>query len=96
MERVFGLKPFKHRRTHINPKMVEGNVPLLRSKADEGQRLSGCGLVPFGVGGERNGECDHPVADSLLKARRQVFPEAVQECQHNFSTLLLKRGDLLF
>lgn len=76
--------------------MVEGNVPLLRSKADEGQRLSGCGLVPFGVGGERNGECDHPVADSLLKARRQVFPEAVQECQHSFSALLLKRGDLLF
>ena len=43
MERVFGLKPFKHRRAHINPKMAEGNVPLLRSKADERQRLSGGG-----------------------------------------------------
>lgn len=76
--------------------MVEGNVPLLRSKADERQRLSGGGVVPFGIGGERNRECDHPVADSLHKARRRVIPEAVQECQHSFSALLLKRGDILF
>lgn len=76
--------------------MVEGNVTFLRSKADERQRLSGGGVVPFGVGGERNGECDHPVADPLLKARRQVIPEAVQECQHSFSALLRQGGDILF
>lgn len=74
--------------------MVEGDVPLLRSKAHERQRLSGGGVVPFGVGGERNGECDHPVADSLLKARRKVIPEAVQECQHSFSALLRQGGDI--
>lgn len=60
MERVFGLKPFKHRRAHVNPKMLEGNVPLFRSKDYERQRLAGGGVVPFGVGRERNGECDIP------------------------------------
>ena len=49
MERVFGLKSIKHKRAHINPKMAEGNVPLLRSKADEGQRLSGGGVGLTGI-----------------------------------------------
>jgi len=94
MAGVFGLKPFQQRGVHINPQMIEGDVPLLRSKAQERQWLTGGGVVPFGVDAERNGKCDHPVAEALLKSGRQVLPEDGKKCLHNLSALLRQGVDI--
>lgn len=71
-------------------------MSFLGCQADEWQRLSRGAVVPFGVYGEWNGECNHPVADSLLKALRQVVPEGLQKFLHNLSALLGQGGNIFF